>query len=217
MALLSSKGESPALGQEPQAPAHPFSASPMLPTRLLSLRTACCLWKMPCSSTGNALLLLCFLVTSTPPSRAAQMPPAPPHLHPFTRKHLGCISSTELAPALRSIRVYASLHLPEKEGQGPRPACVPGLNSGGQGWNSCTARGRRPPPAGRPAPSLSSGFPCFPGPGLPSCARYTATASCIASGLWWRWGMERAAGGASGPGSLPSACPALSATDPFIH
>lgn len=82
---------------------------------------------------------------------------APPHLHPSTWKHLGCVSSTELAPTLRSIRAYASLHRPEKEGQGPRPACVPGLNSGGQSWSSCTARGRRPPLRADPPPAYPLG------------------------------------------------------------
>ena len=72
----------------PRSP--PGFSAPGLPT--VCGRCHLCLCR-GCSSMGNALRLLCCLVTSRPPSRAPQMRPLP-HPHPSTWKHLGYASGT---------------------------------------------------------------------------------------------------------------------------
>lgn len=144
-----------------KSPAHPFSASPALPTGPPALRTAHSVWKMPRAS----FLLRLFLygersasplvsVTSTSPSRTTQMHPGP--IASINTETSGHTPGTELAPALRGHPCLGQPPPRGKEGQRLTPACVPGLSSGGRGRSGCTAGGRRPRLRADPPPACLS-------------------------------------------------------------
>lgn len=206
MALLSSKGESLALGRAqkplrtlplPLPHSSPGFSASGLPTSCG--RCHVCL-RLGCPSVGRPL----------------KCAPCPICIHQHENT-----GDTLQAPALREHPCLRRRHPGEKEGRCWSPASVPGLKSGGQGGSSCTTGGQKPYRGQvHPQPIISvASLPRTWALLLPSRQQTVSqghdTQGPRAPRPVGEEGDGEEDGRGAGPSPLAAACTTLGATEPF--